>query len=205
MTNRVRPVIRTRSRPVADPTKMNNAAAAATARADSQPRTRAPLTGVASRSNPLRKSKTSLSILAPEWRMTIARKARIKRPAKRGTPPMTTASDVPKTTGMVEAGQDHGRSATSHFLRRGILAETFGGMPGLYHSRGGSVNFCQAFLARIFLTRSTHSDDRAGMWMTSSQDKLFSLCWSTFSYCSFRKITAVSLKAGLFLMNSQTS
>ena len=45
----------------------------------------------------------------------MARRARRKRNASRRAPPMTTASDVPKTTGMVEAGRDHGRAAVTHF------------------------------------------------------------------------------------------
>ncbi len=46
----------------------------------------------------------------------MARKARKKRNASRRAPPMTTASDVPKITGIVEAGRAHGRAAVSHFL-----------------------------------------------------------------------------------------
>ncbi len=45
--------------------------------------------------------------------------AQRKRRAEKRAPPMTTARAVPKTTGMVEAGQDHGRAATSHLLQDG--------------------------------------------------------------------------------------
>ncbi len=44
--------------------------------------------------------------------------AQRKRRGENRASPRTTARAVPKTTGMVEAGNDQGRTATSHF--RGV-------------------------------------------------------------------------------------
>ncbi len=49
----------------------------------------------------------------------MVRRAQRKRRGEKRAPPATTAKAVPKTTGMVEAGHDQGRAATSHFRRAG--------------------------------------------------------------------------------------
>ncbi|OQB55738.1 MAG: hypothetical protein BWX98_02006 [Candidatus Aminicenantes bacterium ADurb.Bin147] len=86
----------------------------ATWRSVSQPRTIAPLTGVAWVSTPCRKSKTSLSMLAAAWRITIAANAPPNRRMFKDAPPATTARLVPKITGIVEAGNAQGRAAVTH-------------------------------------------------------------------------------------------
>jgi hypothetical protein len=44
--------------------------------------------------------------------------AQRKQGTERDAPPMTTASDIPKTTGMVEAGRAQGRAAINHLASR---------------------------------------------------------------------------------------
>ena len=113
-----RPVTAAMKRPEAVPRAKRTAAPRKACLSVSQPRTTAPLTGVTSRSRPRRKSKTSLSMLAAPWRTTMVARAQRKSRGEKRAPPMTTARAVPKTTGMVEAGNDQGRAAISHF--RGV-------------------------------------------------------------------------------------
>jgi hypothetical protein len=54
--------------------------------------------------------------------MTMARNARTKERIFRDTPPKTKASDVPNKTGIVDAGQDQGRAAISHFFIDGTFS-----------------------------------------------------------------------------------
>jgi hypothetical protein len=58
-------------------------------------------------------------MFAALWRATIVRMAQRKKSGENRAPPTTAARAVPKTTGMVDAGSDHGRAAMIHLLRAG--------------------------------------------------------------------------------------
>jgi len=47
----------------------------------------------------------------------MVERAQRKRRGEKRAPPMTIARAVPKTTGIVEAGNDQGRAAMIHLLR----------------------------------------------------------------------------------------
>jgi hypothetical protein len=57
----------------------------------------------------------------------MVERAQRKRRGEKRAPPMTTARAVPKTTGIVDAGNDQGRAAMSHLFKidgTGVAAMT---------------------------------------------------------------------------------